>query len=630
MMNKLGFAIGIADEGYCVPYKSDNGEWTRKVVDIRQYLRYFEGLKDTECFQTFLSFDANGCYLTILKWIPGRPGDYLSGWIYIPNTIEISGKEIEETSEYVIQVLNSIKGDIPNKGKIDEHFQKTYPVIKYNILYESSAKEESFGYIELNRKYSFKELMEYQLRWQSVYSRYKAIFLIDGNSGVSLAEGYKSRFSDLTDEIEELYILTDFSEADKKRLHIDKIVDEKGQEVHFPAFYVKGARVTLYVKRNGFERQTITFDVSKECMGLPANLVHGWEKVISPEIFKIVDKNGNALSGNIWINDKPMNNTDMLLLEDKCRKANVRISVFGYDSVTETLNLLKESLPPITLHREMKNKSWNIYLKNNELAEMTLKSKELAEYNPPKDSPLAGYSYDKHKDALCVDSGFVWKQRFLGILYFILTLAILVGLFYGYQWLESYGTIPSDAEVADTTQVEDKPFTDQAIAYMDNNKIWDKDSLHNYMGNDTLYNSINEYNFEYLVGLDASDCKSLRDVVDCASKVYNERLNVKGKFSEDGNITISKWIDKVKNKLKAGDKMPEKEKADDEAKASANKEDAAKKETHDAAAKNGSLANKVKDKQKENNNKSKQKTPKSTPTTNKPKAQSGGKNNEFN
>ena len=93
-MNKLGFAIKIANEGVRSIIECNKGEWSNKVVDIREYLKFFSGLQGTSNAVMFMSFDKSGCFLTVFRSIPGRVGDFSSAWIYIPNSIKIEAEYI--------------------------------------------------------------------------------------------------------------------------------------------------------------------------------------------------------------------------------------------------------------------------------------------------------------------------------------------------------------------------------------------------------------------------------------------------------------------------------------------------------------------------------------------------------
>lgn len=136
-MNKLGFAIKLASQGAGNAIECNKGQWTNKVVDIREYLKLFNGLQGTDNIVTFMSFDEGGCFLTQLRAISGRVGDFLSGWIYIPNTIDVSGEDVMNTYNYVRNILSqSNLSDL--KEDIESFFSKEYPSKEIAAQYVAS------------------------------------------------------------------------------------------------------------------------------------------------------------------------------------------------------------------------------------------------------------------------------------------------------------------------------------------------------------------------------------------------------------------------------------------------------------------------------------------------------------
>lgn len=599
MMNKLGFEIVRTKNGLTPTLICNEGSWNYNIIDVGGYLKLFCDIDGTDRFITFLSFDANGCFLTLLRCISGRVGDNLSGWIYIPNTIEIAGKEINTVYNFVHDVL--LMPDITDyKEKIDSFFSKPYPAKSTPISYTPSSKEDKYGFIRGNVSPSFCSLEDFfKYRYQPEYSQYRAVFFL--NSKDSIVEEYYKLFTDLTNhKLKELCVLLDFSAEDKRLLRADRILDENEKDVCFPCVRAKGELLHYKAVRKGFEpiNLNINVDADYKRLALAGNKV-SWQKRITKDMFVIVNgKDEKITNASISVKGKAINNRGELFGEKSLEDASISVTVDGYKKYErQHVNLLNKDTIRITMNREPKQHTYTIEIgkgKNAENAEMTLVAKGLSSPINGK-SPLRGYSYND-RNVLHLSGSFLWLQRLYGFLFAV----FLVVCYLGYSWYESgSSTFSDDIQQEDTTstQVEDKPFTDQAIAYMDKNKTWDKDSLHNYMGNDTLYNSINEYNFEYLVGLDASDCKSLSDVVNCASKVYNERQNVKGKFSEDGKITISKWIDKVEKRLaesKSDNNSVEGKKADDAQNKSADKNANDRKEQ---AKSNGKFEEQVKSKQ---------------------------------
>lgn len=194
-MNKLGFAIKLASQGAGNAIECNKGQWVNKVVDIREYLKLFNGLQGTDNIVTFMSFDDSGCFLTQLRAISGRGGDFLSGWIYIPNTIEATGEDIMNAYNYVRNILSQSNLS-EYKEDIESFFSKEFPQKKCTAQYIPSSGEE-FGVRFNNVYYSMKEILDVD-RYQPYYSSYKAIFLLDKDGEVKIAKDQVSKFKDLT------------------------------------------------------------------------------------------------------------------------------------------------------------------------------------------------------------------------------------------------------------------------------------------------------------------------------------------------------------------------------------------------------------------------------------------------
>lgn len=251
-MNKLGFAIKLASQGAGNAIECNKGQWTNKVVDIREFLKLFNGLQGTDNIVTFMSFDEGGCFLTQLRAISGRVGDFLSGWIYIPNTIEASGEDVMNTYNYVRNILSQSNLN-DYISDIESFFSKEYPKKDYAASYVPSSGEE-FGVRFIDVYYSMKEILDTD-RYQPYYSNFKAIFLLDKNSEVKIAKEQVSRFKDLTKiTIEKTCIFKAPSPEEVRLLgRGTKIVFSTKQEFNSPVLTKKGDRIQLFALRDGFE-----------------------------------------------------------------------------------------------------------------------------------------------------------------------------------------------------------------------------------------------------------------------------------------------------------------------------------------------------------------------------------------
>lgn len=135
-MNKLGFAIKVVSDGVYEPLVCNKGSWFKKVIDPRHYLRMFSGLVGTENVVTAMSFSEYGCYIMLLRDIPGHAGDCLSAWLFVPCNIDIDDEQVMRAYHYAKSILaqSSIEA-IENEAY--DFFDKEYPekVIVANMLH---------------------------------------------------------------------------------------------------------------------------------------------------------------------------------------------------------------------------------------------------------------------------------------------------------------------------------------------------------------------------------------------------------------------------------------------------------------------------------------------------------------
>ena len=103
MGRKIRFAINLIGTGAGEPWVSGKDDETRKdyetckkgIVDIREWLRSWVIPQDK--YIKFMTFGQDGTYYVWARYSSTRGcSDSVSKWIYIPNGVKISGKEILE------------------------------------------------------------------------------------------------------------------------------------------------------------------------------------------------------------------------------------------------------------------------------------------------------------------------------------------------------------------------------------------------------------------------------------------------------------------------------------------------------------------------------------------------------
>ena len=583
-MNKLGFAIKLASQGAGNAIECNKGQWTSKVVDIREYLKLFDGLQGTDNTVTFMSFDEGGCFLTLLRAISGRIGDFLSGWIYIPNTIEATGEDIMNAYNYVRNILSQSNLN-DSIGDIEGFFSKEYSKKEYAVQYAPSSGEE-FGVRFIDVYYSMKEILDAD-RYQPYYSKFKAVFLLDKNSEVKIAKEQVSKFKDLTKiTIEKTCIFKAPSPEEVRLLgRGTKIFFSTNQEFKSPVLTKKGDKIQLFAHREGFEPvnlPVVTIQEDGQTYSINPNAVK-WMKRISPSMFLVYNSKHEKLENGvqIFINGTEITYKDGLISEEDCRQAKVKIIAPDYETFEQKTNLLAENYN-ITLSRKVKSYKATVELANGKLAELTLESK----YLPSKyESPLKGYDFEEeeyHGDkVLRMSSWFLWKQRLLGF-FAALAFVMLIVIYAAFDaWLDSHhfkwGLPPweenrpaqqykpgDSTNVNDDThnQAENQSESEQqgsvditleaAIKYLDNNSTWSKSEMEKYPDLKGLFDDMNNFNLDNILYVWADKLSSstkFKNVCESAKKTYNNAWDPKqGSHNptynkpDDDRISLTNYI----------------------------------------------------------------------------------------
>ena len=569
-MNKLGFAIKLASQGAGNAIECNKGQWINKVVDIREYLKLFNGLQGTDNIVTFMSFDESGCFLTQLRAISGRVGDFLSGWIYIPNTIEASGEDIMNTYNYVRNILfqSNLNDYISD---IESFFSKEYPKKDYAASYVPSSGEE-FGVRFNDMYYSMKEILDTD-RYQPYYSKYKAIFLLDKDGEVEISKEQVAKFKDLTKlNIDKTCIFKAPSPEEVRLLgRGTKIVFHNNQEFKSPVLTRKGDKVQLFAIRDGFEPvelPIVTIQEDGQVMSINPQTVK-WYKKIKPSMFAVCNRKREKIDKGvrISINGTDVTYQEVLISEEDCRQAIVKVSAPNYEPFEYQRNLLLNEYSEITLNRKVKSYLTTIELVNGKHAKMTLES----EYLPSKyDSPLWGYEFEEKYPGdkmLRMSSWFVWKQRLWGFLGALAAVMLMVACVAFDAWIDThhfkFGLPPweedkpaktwqqnpnNGAEEAEVTETNDQQVNQQILNYLNQNNQWAKAQLDQDPMTRGLYDMINNYRFSDIMNVNIENCDKINKIKKISQKMIDKGFSLSGSYSQDGTITIPNWITTVNEK----------------------------------------------------------------------------------
>ena len=568
-MNKIGFRIYRFKEGPSVGLTVNEGDWTKKVVDIRDILKLYNS-EDESKFAMFMSFSENGAYITIARAISGRGGDNTAAWIYIPNNIEVTGNDIIPIIEVVKEELSASKSNVERLTQI---FNKDYRTTE-SADYMPSSSEKIFAKRDVGF-YPLKDIIG-EKRYQPIYSNYNVI-LIKDMDGMEIVD---KNITDLSSEkmVETLV----FCPPVKQDL-------PNGVTVHFntsgyplfnkPVRVYKSKHINLVFKRIGFEDIPYMDSVEEndQICGVPR---FDWKKSISRDQFKVVA----AHDSNVDLTDDAtitVNNVELkwhqpiLISEHDGQQAKVRFSVNGYEPAEEYIDLLHAATSiTVKLHRAERAQSWKIELANGHTAVMDLRSKYLS--GDKYESPIKGYS---REDGVLRYTNFgVFKQRAIGFLMAVATFVVIclgVALFewfdnHNFEWqlgwpplkvekigsykaesstpTESYSNNDDETTPSDQSSVNEDGSLSEAIAYLDNEAgVWQRDSLIKYPELVGLFEELNSYEFSKILNRDSKlrESKNFKKICDAININSGKQFN--GNFCGEGDysITVSNYEKKL-------------------------------------------------------------------------------------
>lgn len=450
-MNDLGIAIRQTINGAGEPITINEGDWIRNVADVRPLLTKIRGLEDGMQILKILSFTDNGCLLTLTRIIAGRSGDNIAAWIFIPATIEISGKDVRYVMDVVEQTILSPTLDT---SKLEIICQQPYPTRDY--VYSKSSTGDKIAYKIYNDNTIEDILGSY--RYQPYYDEYRYIFLFDSNSTLSLETSVEG---------------TDLSEfTNEKPLLL--------------------APLTPHALRLNWQVPLSFNDLI---------LIDEEKKPIATKDYHIVIKvEDSILSPNqvIGIDERTAKNTSIEVICNSNQYQTVR------KIVDITVKPIKIELPYYQV-----NKNVTIITRNGNEANLEYIIKG-AKNN--EGSPINGYYfnrqgklvYDAHKPLRYRAQGFITATA-------IALLCLLLASFFPekkkIQQQPAIPTIhqvkepqPTDAKEAyPTAQPDESTFTyEQAIEYLDKNNVWKRSEMEQYATLQGLFDDMNEFKLHKL------------------------------------------------------------------------------------------------------------------------------------
>lgn len=177
-MRKIGISIKPTISGNYQPVSANEGEWTRRIRDMRHALLHYPVLKkDHKQVKTLFFFDQTGCYVVMSRTVSNKDLENVSGWIHIPFDIKISTAELDEVINNVRQLV--ARPELPHKHYLQQLFgSKFYQFNPGARMFGQSPHNSIFAKRRLKQNQSLASLLGENM-FQPAYSNYEAILIED-------------------------------------------------------------------------------------------------------------------------------------------------------------------------------------------------------------------------------------------------------------------------------------------------------------------------------------------------------------------------------------------------------------------------------------------------------------------
>lgn len=438
-MNKIGLKITKISAGAQELLTLNGGDWTRKVVDLRDDVKCLSGPAwDNGGTVLMVSFIPSGSIVTLCRYISGRSGDMVSAWIHLPAGISITADEERTLIEQVKATIS--QSQVENWDALEQLFNKEYPLKPIFFPYKESGQSRpaAVRYYGAGTDFGLPELLGEHL-YQEVYTEHRYVFFLENNAGV-VADDKLVNYTN--DPLVDLVIMM------PPQLPANVTASINGQPFLQPRQARKGDTMTLTLERQGFEALPCNFIATEVPIRLPDTLP--WRKRITPALFHIVDKDNESLSraSSIHVNSQPLSPTGIVLPEEECKAVSIHVTCPNHIAYTNTFNLLQSKTINIVLEKE---KTDILYLiDGKECPNLTDCPQGYIYSESRKGKTIYRYcQYDTRK------SGGRWKL--IAIIGSVV--ALVIGLFLGMVLHKFMENVPGESQ-PQPTQQESTPKTD--------------------------------------------------------------------------------------------------------------------------------------------------------------------------
>ena len=568
MDNKLGLKIVRVNQGSSKLFdRNDDQIWSKNIRDVRKELEIIDNLDGSSAVLMLTCID-NGYMLTVSKFIEGRTSDCLSAWIYVPSTINITGKQLVEKVEAVKQEILANERD---DERLSQLFSMTYESIQTNIDVKGNGDKYAYRYYGPGAKFTLSELLD--AMHQSYYKNYKSIFLLDKSTKLRCLSG-----DDLTDKKVSSLVLIEYPGI------LDSFVPYIDEKPFVKSMYaVEGDRIKIEWRRHGYKSIQTESIVAKD-MKYSIPTPNQYQRVIPYSTIKVVDEYGTSINDyELFVNQKYINKGEQIIVNEAVvDNVSLTISANGYESqICNNVNLNQDI--KVILKKEKFKYKFMLPLMNEE----GYYPIEISRNSELKDSPVEGYyaenGYIKRngKNYLIYKPLKAFKRSYLIFGLVCLLIIFMLGLCGGYVVSNYIGGSDSELVIALQRQIKElesrnkelekkikeiqEPQADptatktleEAIKYLNKNK-WIRHEMENYADLKGLWDKINNRKFKEIkyFAIKHSRLEESKNFKDLLTEIKNcdgKKLDISSRgYCDKGDfvITVSKYIEDLEGRRK--------------------------------------------------------------------------------
>lgn len=557
-MNKLQLYINKSLRGYKNLVNFNPSEdVSRFVEDVRDALAVVDYDPTEKNIFYMLRYCPEGVFVIVLRTIPDKPLDHLAAWIYVPNGLAVSAEELEDVLRAVSRKVSGSGVSESDVAELRHLFSTEYRLDREApAMVRMTGDSYAFSFYA-NERRSLSDFLGARI-FQPAWREFKGVLLLDANLGIS------GKCTDISDE--ELCEVTTIMPPDTPENGFAPYI--YGEPFNRPFLAAVDRDLDILWRRPGFNDQQQVVTVTAD--GFRPESIETGEaiKTINAASFLITSQDTKEqLTGcTIKVNGREIQGP-VTFTQSELAQAHVWVSCDGYFPYSSRIDLAGTTLALIQMQERRKVYMFEMPLKSTEYGGPV--KFEIRTKKELKDSPIDGYQV---LDAIQEGPN---RTNYLGYIYGVehrslwqKAMYAAIGLAAGVLLMMLLGrcseTVPDTPDapqpqevpaataveapaapdanatvaVADLPEAKPEPKPEQqtvsasdqdAIAYLDSTKQWDRAVMEKYPLLRGLWDDMNTYKLTEIRDVWSKKLKgsvNFAKVVDAATKGINKKTNL--------------------------------------------------------------------------------------------------------